>query len=196
MHHCKLLPVSFVFVFFFSCFLCFPQEMCAGCPDLKRLLVPNAEPCCGLWHITGVVIQLLIQLRPRSALGTSPTFTPVWMAHPVVIGAEGPALLRLAAGGGLVLHNPGTTHSCTYLFKGTVSSLCLPGEKGGKVKPRLSEQLLREKKHDADVLKHSAGGWQSQPSTEHHTQQCKDFIPTFLGRSGFGCFVRIKLHIS
>lgn len=181
---------------FFPFFLCCPQEICAGCPDPKHYLGPNAEPCAVLWHITDVVIQLQIQLRPRGALGRSPTFTPVLMAHPVVIGTDGPALLRLAAGGGLVLHKPGTTHSSTRLFKGTASILCLPGGKRGKVKPRLSEQLLREQKHNVDALKYLASGWQSQPSTNNHTQQCRDFIPTFLVRYGFVCFVRIKLHIS
>lgn len=125
----------------------------------------------------------------------SPTFTPVLIAHPVIICTGGPVLLRLAAGLGLGLHNPGTTHSCTYLFKGTLSILCLPGGKAGKVKPRLREQISREQKHNTHVLKHSAGG-QSQPSGKHHTKHCKHFIPTFLVRYDFVCFVRIKFYMS
>lgn len=80
------------------------------------------------------------------------------MAHPVIISTEGPVLLRLAAGRRLVLHNPGTTHSCTPLLKGSLPILCLPAGKRGKVKARFSEQLSRKQKHKAVVLTQLVGG--------------------------------------
>lgn len=48
LNHCKLLPLSFVFIFFLSFFLSLPQEIS---PGLKCYLSRNAEPRAGLWHL-------------------------------------------------------------------------------------------------------------------------------------------------
>lgn len=190
LNHCKLLPLSFVFIFSFLSFFLSHRRSLQAWSVISALTLSPVLACGTCWSDPAA--------DPAEAHGCpadGPTCTPVLIAHPLLIRTDGPALLRLAAGLGLVLHNPGTTHSCTLLFKGALSILCLPGGKRGKAKPRLSEQLPREQKYNADVLKHSDGR-QSQPSGKHHTQQCKDFIPTFLVRYDFVCFVGIKLYIS
>lgn len=98
---------------------------------------------------------IAVWLRSMSTLLIGPLLPPELIAHPVIVCTDGPVLLILAGGLGHVLHNPGTTHSSTLLFKGTFSILCLPGGKTAKAKPRLTKQLPREQKHNVDVLRHS-----------------------------------------